>query len=155
VFARRYEEALAKFRATLGMEPLYGPTYWEIGRVYYLMRRYAESAAILEEGMRMARQLPLLLMYAGAAYARLGQRDTARAIAAELRAISQRRYISPFYEAHVFGALGEHEESDRLIDRAVELHSCFLIFTRADPIWDPWRDTPGFRELLRKANLDF
>jgi serine/threonine-protein kinase len=155
LFARRYEEALARFRATLEMEPLYVPTLWEIGRVYYLMERYAESAAALEEGMRLTGRAPLLLMYAGSAYAMLGERELARGIAAELRAISERRYLSPLYESHVLGALGEREAADKLIERAYELRSGWLIFIRADPIWDPVRAEPSHVALLKKLKLDF
>jgi serine/threonine-protein kinase len=155
VFARRYEEALVRFRATLEMEPLYVPTLWEIGRVYYLMKRYSESAAALEEGMRLTGRTPTLLMYAGAAYAMLGQREMARAIAAELRATSEQRYLSPLYESHIRGALGEQEAADKLLERAYELRSGWLIFTRADPIWDPLRTEPGYLALLKKLKLDW
>jgi eukaryotic-like serine/threonine-protein kinase len=155
LFARQYDEALARFRATLEMEPLYVPTLWEIGRVYYLMGRYAESVAALEEGIRLTGRMPTLLMYAGSAYAMLGERAKARGIAAELKSISERRYLSPLYESHVLQALGEREESDRLIERAYEERSGWLIFTRFDPIWDPVRATPSYRTLLKKLKLDF
>ena len=155
LFGRRYEEALARFRATLEMEPLYVPTIWEIGRVYYLMGRYSESAAVLEEGMRLTGRTPGLLMYAGSAYAMLGEREMAWGIAAEIRAISERCYLSPLHEAHVLGALGEREAADKLIDRAYELRSGWLMFARVDPIWDPLRDQPHFVALLKRLKLDF
>jgi tetratricopeptide (TPR) repeat protein len=144
-----------RFRATLEMEPRYVPTLWEIGRTYYLMERYSESAAAVEEGMSLAGRDPILLMYAGSAYAMLGEREMARGIAAELRAISERRYLSPLYESHVLRALGEREAADKLIDRAYELRSGWLIFTRTDPIWDPLRAEPSYLALLKKLKLDF
>jgi serine/threonine protein kinase/Tfp pilus assembly protein PilF len=157
VYARRYEEALVKFRATLEMEPLYVQTHWEIGRVYYLMEKYSESAAVLEEGMRLTGRVPLLLMYAGATYARLGERDLARDIVAELRAIAKQRYLTPLYEANILAALGDREEHFRLIEQAYEMRSGWLIFTRADPIWDSHslRADPRYLALLKKLRLDF
>jgi eukaryotic-like serine/threonine-protein kinase len=153
--ARRYQEALAKFRATLEMEPSYMQTHWEIGRVHYLMEEYSESAAVLEDGMRLAGRSPLLLMYAGAAYARLGKRDLARDIASEIRAISTQRHLSPLYEANVLGALGDLDEYFRLIEQAYVMRSGWMMFTRADPIWDPLRDDPRYIALLEKLKLDF
>jgi hypothetical protein len=85
----------------------------------------------------------------------LGERELARGIAAELRAISERRYLSPLYESHVLGALGEREAADKLIERAYELRSGWLIFIRADPIWDPVRAEPSHVALLKKLKLDF
>jgi serine/threonine-protein kinase len=153
-FARRYEEALAKFRAALEMEPIV-PCYWEIGRVYHLLNRYSESAAILEQGMQLAGRMPMLLMYAGSAYARLGERARALGIAAELRRISEQRYLSPMYEAHVRTALGDLAEGFRLYEEAYERHSGWLIFTRAEPNWDPLREDPRYLALLKKLKLDF
>jgi tetratricopeptide (TPR) repeat protein len=155
LFARRYEEALVQFRATLEMEPLYTLTLWEIGRVYYLMGRYAESAAALEEGIRLTGRAPALLMYAGSAYAMLGDREKARSIAAELKSISERRYLSPLCECHVLRALGEREAADKLLERAYEVRSGWLIFTRVDPIWDSLHATPSYVALLKKLKLDF
>jgi serine/threonine-protein kinase len=154
VYARRYQEALAKFRATLEMEPLYVPTHWEIGRVYYLMRMYSESAAVLEQAIQLTGRAPLLLMYAGAAYAMLGKRDLALGIVAELREIAKQRYLSPLYEANVLGALGDLEEHFRLIEHAYEMRSAWMMFTRADPIWDPLREDPRYLALLKKLRLD-
>ena len=154
LFARRYEEALVRFRATLEMEPLYVPTLYEIGRVYYLMGRYSESVAALEEGIRLTGRQPTLLMYAGSAYAMLGEREMARSIAAELRSVSERRYLSPLCECHVLEALGEREAADKLLERAYEVRSGWLIFTRVDPIWDPLHATPSYVALLKKLKLD-
>jgi serine/threonine protein kinase/tetratricopeptide (TPR) repeat protein len=154
-FARRYEDSLVKLQATLEMEPRYVPTYWEIGRVYYLMGRYSDSAAIVEEGMRLTGRAPMLLMYAGAAYAMLGQRDAARGMLAELRAIAKQRYLSPLYESHILLALGDQEGRFKQIERAYELRSTWLIFSRVDAIWDPLREDPRYRELLKRLRLDF
>ena len=155
VYARRYQEALAKFRATLEMEPSYMQSHWEIGRVYYLMEKYPEAAAALEEGMRLAGRAPLLLMYAGAAYARLGKRALARGIASEIRAISAQRHLSPLYEANVIGALGDLEEYFGLVEQAYEMRSGWMMFTRVDPIWDPLRKDPRYLALLKQLKLDF
>jgi serine/threonine-protein kinase len=155
LYARRYQEALAKFRSTLEMEPSYMLTHWEIGRVHYLTERYSESAAALEEGMRLSGRAPLLLMYAGAAYAGLGERGLARDIASEIRAISTQRHLSPLYEANVLRALGDLEEHFRLVEQAYEMRSGWMMFTRADPIWDPLREDPRYLALLKKLKLDF
>ena len=155
VWARRYQEALAKFLATLEMEPTYPPTYWELGRVYQLMGMHTESAAIVERGIELIGRAPILLMYAGSAYAKLGQRERALDIARELREGASQRYLSPIYEAHVLASLGDLTETFDLLDRAYELRSGWLIFLRAEPVWDPLRDHPRYLALLKKLRLDF
>jgi tetratricopeptide (TPR) repeat protein len=155
VFARRYEAALAKLHATLEMEPTHPPTYWELGRVYQLMGMHSESAALLERGMQLSGRVPILLMYAGSAYANMGQRERALGICDELHRLASQRYLSPIYESHVLGSLGDHEGGFRLIERAYELRSGWLIFTRSDPIWEPLHDDPRYLALLKKLKLDF
>jgi tetratricopeptide (TPR) repeat protein len=153
--ARRFEEALAKSRAILEAEPLHVPAYWEIGRAYEAMHRYSESVPIVEQGMRLAGRLPPLLMYAGAAYAGLGERGRALDVAKELRRMSGQRYLSPTYEAHVRIALGDFDEGFRLYDEAYERRSGWLMFTRAAATWDPVREDPRYLALLKRLKLDF
>ncbi len=155
VFARRYQEALPKLHATLEMEPTHVPTYWELGRVYHLMKMYSESATILERGMQLTGRVPILLMYLGSAYAKLGQRDRALDIAAELRRVARQRYLSPIYEGHILASAVDLEGAFDLDERAYELRSGWLIFTRADPIWEPLHGDPRYLALLKKLRLDF
>jgi serine/threonine protein kinase/tetratricopeptide (TPR) repeat protein len=155
VWARRYQEALAKFLTTLAMEPTYPPTFWELGRVYQFLGMHAESAAILEQGMQLIGRAPILLMYAGSAYAKLGRRERALDIVRELREVAAQRYLSPLYEAHVLASVGDLEGTFDLFDRAYELRSGWLIFLRAEPAWDPLRDHPRYLALLKKLRLDF
>jgi serine/threonine protein kinase/tetratricopeptide (TPR) repeat protein len=153
-FARRYDEALAKFQAILEIEPTHVPTHWDLGKVYQQMNRNLESAAILEQGMRLAGRMPMLLMFAGSAYARLGERERALGIAAELRGISERRYISPMYEAHVRTALGDLVEGFKLYEEAYKQRSFWMLFTRVEPHWDPLRQDPRYLALLKQLKLD-
>jgi adenylate cyclase len=119
------------------------------------MNRYSESAAILERGMQLVGRLPPLLMYAGSAYAGLGERGRALDIAEELRRMSEQRYLSPMYEGHVRIALGDLEEGFRLYDEAYERRSGWLMFTRAAATWDPVREDPRYLALLKRLKLDF
>src|SRR5207247_5368960 len=110
---------------------------------------------ILEQGMLLVGRVPVLLMYAGSAYAKLGQREQALDIARELREVAGQRYLSPVYEAHVLASVGDLEGAFDLYERAYELRSGWLILLRAEPVWDPLHDHPRYRALLKKLRLDF
>ncbi len=105
--------------------------------------------------MQLIGRAPILLMYAGSAYAKLGQRERALDIAGELRGVARQRYLSPLYEAHVLASVGDLEGTFDLYDRAYELRSGWLILLRAEPVWDPLHDHPRYRALLKKLRLDF
>jgi hypothetical protein len=103
--------------------------------------------------MQLAGRLPILLMYAGSAYARLGEHARALGIAAELRRMSEQRYLSPMYEAHIHTALGDRATGFELYEEAYQRHSGWLLFMRG-PDWDPVREDPRYLTLLKKVNLD-
>jgi adenylate cyclase len=105
--------------------------------------------------MQLNGRLPILLMYAGSAYAKLGERERALGIASELRGVAGQRYLSPVYEAHVLASVGDLEGTFDLYERAYELRSGWLLFTRAEPAWEPLHDQPRYRALLKKLRLDF
>ena len=73
----------------------------------------------------------------------------------ELRQAATHQYVPSIYRAQVLAALGEVDEAFALYDLAYEQRSGWLVFIRGEPLWDPLRADPRFRELLRKMRLDF
>jgi tetratricopeptide (TPR) repeat protein len=70
---------------------------------------------------------------------------------------SRKRYISPFYLAEVYSGLGRMDEAFRLLDRALEQRTPWLVectpyesssvALRRDPRWKPFIDR--LRRLVR------
>ena len=52
-----------------------------------------------------------------------------------------------------YAIVGENERSLSALEKAVEAKSFVIPFVAVDPIWDPVRENPRFREILRKMNL--
>ena len=50
-------------------------------------------------------------------------------------------------------ALGERDEALAELERAFELHAYRMSEIGVDRRWDPLRDDPRFRALLRRTNL--
>jgi serine/threonine protein kinase/tetratricopeptide (TPR) repeat protein len=156
-WAGEYDKALEQLRATQQMEPHHPMTYVWLGRVYLGMHRPQEALTELQRGMGLAGRLPLLLTIAGCAYGVLGMRAEAREILEELRELSNRRYVSPLFQAYVLSAMGELDEAFHLYDRAVEHRAGQLAFLRiTHEITSPAaRSDPRFTALLKKLRLDF
>jgi TolB-like protein/DNA-binding winged helix-turn-helix (wHTH) protein/Flp pilus assembly protein TadD len=81
----------------------------------------------------------------GLAYGLAGRRAEALKILSEMELAAQKRYTSPFYLAVVYSGLGRMDEAFRLLDRALEQRTPYLIFCtpndgnsialRRDPRW--------------------
>ena len=153
-WARRHDEAITQFRATLEMEPGLPLTYVWIARAYCGKGLFREALIELEKGMRVERN-PLLLMVSGYANAALGLRDQVREILMELRNEARRRYVSPTYEAWINCALGDKDEAFRQLDLAYEQRSSYLAWLRVEPMYDSLRSDPRFVSMLERTRLDF
>jgi hypothetical protein len=81
----------------------------------------------------------------------------ARKVLEELRQLSNRRYISPMFEAPVLGSMGELDEAFRAYDRAVDQRSGLFAFLNIHGALETFstavRDDPRFAALRKKVEL--
>jgi tetratricopeptide (TPR) repeat protein len=100
----------------------------------------------------------------GLAYGLAGRQAEALKILAEMERASQKRYISPFYLAVVYSGLGRMDEAFRLLDRALEQRTPYLICCtpndgnsvalRRDPRWKPFTERLHRLETLPPGTRD-
>jgi tetratricopeptide (TPR) repeat protein len=60
---------------------------------------------------------------------------------------------APYQIAGIYARLGEREAAFRWLDRALEMRDPGLIELRADPLLEPLRDDPRYRELLVRVGF--
>jgi TolB-like protein/DNA-binding winged helix-turn-helix (wHTH) protein len=66
---------------------------------------------------------------------------------------AQHEYIPAFWPAFLYANLGDKEAAFRWLQRAFEQHSWCMLYLNEDMVWDPVRDDPRFRELVRRVGL--
>ena len=66
---------------------------------------------------------------------------------------SVKRSVSPLAFAEVSAALGEKDRAFALLNQAVKERAGELAFLRVSPSWDPLREDPRFRDLVRTVGL--
>ena len=156
-WAGEYDKALEQLRTALEMEPRHPLTYVWIGRAFFGKRLFKEALTELTKGMEIAGRLPLLLQVTACAYGKLGMTAEAREVLEELGQLSNRRYISPMFEASVLGSMGELDEAFRAYDRAVEQRSGLFAFLNIHGALETFstavRGDPRFAALREKAGL--
>jgi tetratricopeptide (TPR) repeat protein len=109
-----------------------------------------ESAArAVELSGRGTYRLSLL----GACLAASGRQAEAKAILAELAAVSPRRYVSAAEIAFVHVALGQSDVAFEWLEKALAERAWSLVLLRVDPRADPLREDPRFADLLRRIGL--
>ncbi len=151
-FARRYEPAIESFKQVLEREPRYPPAHFNLGRAYAQNGMCAEAIAHFESAAQFSgnRQASAALAYA---YGRAGRIAEARKILADLERLAKDRYMPSPQLALIHLGLGENEQALDLLEQGLEERSFWMIYLKADPVYDCLRAHPRFIRLLERLGF--
>ncbi len=151
-FTRRFDPAIEHLERVLRREPRFFPAHYNLGRAYALKGMYREALAAFETAARLSgnRQAGAALAYA---YARTGRPGEARKILEELEQAATARYLASPQLALIHLGLGETGQALDRLERGLEERSYFMIYLRADPIYDELRSHPRFMRLLEQVGF--
>jgi hypothetical protein len=88
------------------------------------------------------------------AYAHAGRRADALGLLAELKRRKQSGYVPAAAFVNAYLGLGENEEAFAWLEQAYKEQSNILQWLKVHPYFDPLRDDPRFKDLLRRVGLD-
>ena len=153
-FAREYDQALEELRKALELDPNDVDSHFYLGCVYSQKGMHQEAIAAsrkardLSAGKELTSDLVLAQVYAVA-----GRRGEALKILAELKNASRRSYLPPVMVAEVYVGLDDKQEALSWLEKAYAEHAADLDILKVDPVFDPLRSDPRFRDLLRRMNF--
>jgi hypothetical protein len=82
-----------------------------------------------------------------------GDAAGARKALADLKRLSQSRYVSSLYFAGIYMGLGEKARALDYLDQAYKERNDYLAYLGVDPMADPLRSEPRFAQLLHKIGV--
>lgn len=150
---RQYSKALEPLEASQKISQSQ-PALWvylgmaETGLGHYdqALQRFQKAASI--------RRTPWVLGHLGFTYAKLGRRDDAIKVVAELEQVPPGKPAYDFEIATIYAALGEKDTAFAALDRAEANQSQGLLWIKVDYRVDDLRADPRFGRLLKKLRLD-
>lgn len=151
-FAGRYEEAARHLRGLLEQAPNFFPALFNLGRVYVQMGKQEEAITAFEKAVRLSGNregLPALAHALAAA----GRAEEARAILTKVAADTRGRYMAAPMIARIFLGLGEIDECFSWLQKGIEERSCWMVFLKADPVYEPIRKDSRYAELLARCGF--
>jgi tetratricopeptide (TPR) repeat protein len=145
-FARDYTKAAEILSALLANVPQFFPALFNLGRAYVQLKKYPEAIAAFEKALKFSgnREGQTAL---GHALALSGNREKARAILNMLVNDNSGRYLASPMIARIYLGLGETEHAIEWLRKGLQERSYWMAFLKMDPVWDPLREDPRFREL--------
>jgi TolB-like protein/Tfp pilus assembly protein PilF len=152
-FARQYDHAIQHLTALLEQEPRFFPAHFTLGRVYIENGMREPAIATLEKAVQYSRNHEALAPLAQA-YALVGKPEKARALLEEMTGSMAGHYLPSPMIARVHLGLGEFELALDCLEKGFEERSGWMVFLKMDPVYDPIRSHPRFKELLGRMRLE-
>jgi tetratricopeptide (TPR) repeat protein len=114
---------------------------------------YEQAIELCEKSLQSDPTNPPFLTLAGYAYAKDGQRQKAEEIIKRWKEIAKTQYVSHYWIAPIYAALGERNEAFAELEKAFAERDYFMPRLKVDPFMDALRDDPRFKEMLKRMNL--
>jgi tetratricopeptide (TPR) repeat protein len=151
----RYDEAIARLKQVLDLDPDFAFAHQRLGEVYLRKGWHAEAIAELERAADLGWSThtlnkPLLVH----AYAASGDRARATQLVRDLTSRAARGYVPPFAIALAYTGLGDKEQALAWLERAVATHDPDVIGVGSSPLLDPLRGDARFARLVRRMGLE-
>ena len=93
------------------------------------------------------------MSFRGHVLASAGREAEAREVLKTLEAASRERYVPKYAMAFITLGLGDKDATFEWLERALAEHDVHLMFLTVDPKWDPLREDPRFKSILKRCDF--
>jgi serine/threonine-protein kinase len=150
-FARRYDDAMVQAQRTVELDDHYAYSYFLIAEIYVARGEFDKASEAVAKAIQLGDRKPLLVSYLGYVNARAGRRAEAQRAIDELQA--RPGLYWPLFVARVRVALGQNDETIKLLEQLYNDRSESIVWLKVDPTFDTLHGDPRFTALLKKVGM--
>ena len=153
--AGRYQEAMEQIQITLQLDPHFAPAHQTLGWAYLHQGKRKQAIAEFQKAVQLSgSQDTDLLLDLGFAQAAAGNREEARRILAQIKALYARGLAPSGAIAILYGALGEPNRAFAWLNKAYLERDPELTYIKVpNRRFEPLRQDPRFQQLVRRMGL--
>lgn len=151
-FSRQHDRAIEKWRSVQAMDPNFLRAHMIIA-AYVEKGMYAEALAE-NEGMRSKIEAQSFWAWQAYICGRQGKSAEARRAMEELLRLSSARPVDPFVVAWAYLGSSDTDRTFSWLEKAYAQHSNEMVTLKVQPVFDPVRDDPRFKDLVRRVGLE-
>jgi Flp pilus assembly protein TadD len=151
--SRRYDEAIRGLRSDLAVHPDNPGSFWFLGFALIANGAAGEAIPVLEKAAALSDRSPAVIAVLVRAYAQAGRRAEATGLVEELKRRQQKGYFPAAAFVNAYLGLGDKEQAFAWMERAYQEQSMILQYLKVHPFFDPVRDDPRFKDLVRRVGL--
>src|SRR3989454_2237709 len=152
-FARKYDQAIEQFRKALELDSNHFLSHYRLGHIYSLKGLHREAIEEAQKSVALSGRSTETLAGLAQAYAAAGISEEMQKVLDELNERSKERYVSPYYVAKIYAALGDKEQALHWLEKGYEERNPDFIELKVEPALDVLRTDARFRDLLRRVGL--
>jgi len=153
-YAHHYEEAIQELRSQLALRPDDATSLWYLGFVLMAKDRPKEAIPVLEKAFSASDRRSAIIGPLVRAYAHAGRRADALRLLDELKQRRKKGYVPTGIFVHAYLGLGDYEKAFVWLEEAYKEQNNSLQFLKVHPFYDPIREDPRFKDLLRRVGLN-
>jgi TolB-like protein/tetratricopeptide (TPR) repeat protein len=143
-YARRYEEAIAAYQASIAADPEHSAEAYALrGLSYYLAGSLSSAQSSCEARPDSFRSHVCQALI----YDRLGRHADAAAAVAKIK--QEGGDAAAYQYAEIYAQWGDRKAALDWLERAMRLRDPGLVYTKADPLMDPLRNEPRFQAVMQ------
>jgi serine/threonine-protein kinase len=150
---RRPADAIAQLNELLRIDPNYAHAYFVQGLVQLASGAYIDAVSSAEKAMALGGYFPFAQAVLSCAHAARGDEATARALLDEMQTRAAREFVPRFALAIALTGLGETDAALDELHHGVDDRDMLLAENLFDPVLDPLRSAPRYRDLLTRMDI--
>lgn len=151
-FARRFDEALAQCRATLGLDPALGRPLWQIAHIYVAKGMDETAASVFLQAFEKAGFPSGLVTVLKTGEQKAGFKGLWLAMLRTNKPDINDKKLDPFYVAVTYIYAGNKDKALVWLERAFEERSFGIAYLGVDPKFDSLHSDPRFNDLMGRMN---
>jgi TolB-like protein/tetratricopeptide (TPR) repeat protein/DNA-binding winged helix-turn-helix (wHTH) protein len=151
---RRYDDSIRELRSFLAVHPDDAMAHLTLAFPIIANGQAQEAISDLEKTAVMMHRSPGALELLATAHARAGHRTEALRLLEELKQGQKTGYVQATSFINPNLALGNNEEALAWFERAYQRQEGILQWIKVHPFFDPVRDDPRFKDLVRRVGLN-
>ncbi|MFQ5866060.1 MAG: protein kinase [bacterium] len=153
--ARRYDQAIDALKRTNEMDPNFSLVPFFLGRVFFQKSMYEEALAEFRKEKELSMGWwPVIEVYIGLTYVRMGKRGEAQEVLHNLIERLEQTHYFPEVLAALYFTLGKKDQGFEWLEKAYEEGDIGPWRLKIEPIYDGVRSDPRFKALLKKVGLE-
>ncbi len=150
-YARDFNCAIQQYEKTLSLDPDFAAAHWWLGETYTVLGEYDKAIASYKTALANSTKSTRIMACLAYTYAVAGNKTEAINILNQmLESASHGGYVSPYEFALIYTGMHDLDKAFAQLNSALEAHVYDLIFLNVEPLMDPLRSDPRFKQLVAK-----